>query len=44
MTNVGSCLDEMQTKNRLVEIVDIVFLKFASDEVAGWSFFFFFFL
>ena len=35
MTNVGSCLDEMSMKNRLVEIVDIVFLKFASEEVAG---------
>ena len=32
MTNIGSCLDEMYL---LVEIVDIVFLKFASDEVAG---------
>ena len=28
MTNVGSCLD-------VVEIVDIVSLKYASDEVAG---------
>ena len=28
MTNVGSCLD-------VVEIVDIVSLKFASDEAAG---------
>ena len=36
MTNVGSCLDENSwMKSRVVEIVDIISLKFASDEATG---------
>ena len=38
MTNVGSCPDSeqlMHMKSQVVEIVDVVSLKFASNEAAG---------
>ena len=41
MTNVGSCLDEnswcRQRRSQVVKIVDVISLKFGSDEAAQWK-------